>query len=83
LQLAWVAGVVFPSCMLLAQWDGAQQLRLLQKWAWPLALMAAMLSFMWLGTLPGEKINARISQETFTRNLAVMLLLSGASLRIK
>lgn len=48
-----------------------------------LALVALMLPFMLLGTWLGEKINARISHETFTRILAVMLMLSGASLLIK
>jgi uncharacterized membrane protein YfcA len=48
-----------------------------------LALVAVMLPFMLLGTWLGEKINARVSQETFTRILAVMLLLSGASLLLK
>jgi uncharacterized membrane protein YfcA len=48
-----------------------------------LGLVAAMLPFMLLGTWVGEKINARVSQETFTRILAVMLLLSGASLLFK
>jgi uncharacterized membrane protein YfcA len=48
-----------------------------------LLLVAVMLPFMLLGTWLGEKINARITAETFTRILAVMLLLSGASLLIK
>lgn len=48
-----------------------------------LALVAAMLPFMLLGTWLGEKINARISQETFTKILAAMLLLSGTSLMLK
>ena len=48
-----------------------------------LALVAAMLPFMLLGTWVGEKINAHISPETFTKVLAVMLLLSGASLLLK
>jgi uncharacterized membrane protein YfcA len=48
-----------------------------------LALVAAMLPFMFLGTWVGEKINARVSQETFTKILAAMLLLSGASLLLK
>lgn len=45
-----------------------------------LALVAAMLPFMLLGTWVGEKINARISHETFTTILSMMLMLSGASL---
>ena len=48
-----------------------------------LALVAAMLPFMLLGTWVGEKINAHISPDTFTKVLAVMLLLSGASLLLK
>ena len=48
-----------------------------------LALVAAMLPFMLLGTWVGEKINAHISPETFTKVMAVMLLLSGASLLLK
>ncbi len=48
-----------------------------------LALVAAMLPFMLLGTWVGEKINARVSQETFSKILAVMLLLSGANLLLK
>lgn len=48
-----------------------------------LGLVAVMLPFMLLGTWVGEKINARISHEAFTRILAAMLLLSGASLLFK
>ena len=48
-----------------------------------LALVAVMLPFMLLGTWVGEKINASVSQETFTKILAAMLLLSGASLLLK
>jgi uncharacterized protein len=48
-----------------------------------LALVAVMLPFMLLGTWLGEKINARLSQETFNRILAGMLLLSGGSLLLK
>lgn len=48
-----------------------------------LALVAVMLPFMVLGTWMGEKINARISQATFNKILAVMLMLSGASLLLK
>lgn len=48
-----------------------------------LALVAVMLPFMLLGTWMGEKINAHVSPEMFTRILAVMLLLSGASLLLK
>lgn len=48
-----------------------------------LALVAVMLPFMLLGTWLGETINARISHETFTKILAGMLMLSGASLLLK
>ena len=48
-----------------------------------LTLVAIMLPFMLLGTWAGEKINARISQATFNKLLAVMLMLSGASLLAK
>lgn len=48
-----------------------------------LALVAVMLPFMLLGTWMGEKINTRISPEAFARILAVMLMLSGASLLVK
>ncbi len=48
-----------------------------------LALVAVMLPFMLLGTWVGEKINASVRQETFTKILAAMLLLSGASLLMK
>ncbi len=138
--------LLYAGYMLIAQWIGARQLRLSQKWAWPLgflgafidslfgggggtlvviymhargvdkaqfratlavlwfvemiariagytlagyytaptlSLVALMLPFMWLGTWLGEKINARISHQTFTRILAMMLLLSGASLLLK
>ena len=138
--------LLYAGYMLIAQWIGARQLQLSEKWAWPLgflgafidslfgggggtlvviymhargvdkapfratlaalwfvemiariggytlagyyteptlSLVAVMLPFMWLGTWLGEKINARISHQTFTRILAVMLLLSGASLLLK
>ncbi|MEQ1773707.1 MAG: sulfite exporter TauE/SafE family protein [Burkholderiales bacterium] len=138
--------MAYSAYMLITQWVGMQQLRLSEKWAWPLgflgafidtlfgggggtlvviymhargvgkaefratlavlwfvemiariggytlagyytdstlALVAAMLPFMLLGTWVGEKINARVSQETFTKILAAMLLLSGASLLLK
>ena len=48
-----------------------------------LALVAVMLPFMLLGTWLGEKINDVISHETFTRILAMMLMLSGGSLLLK
>ncbi len=138
--------VSYAVYMLITQWIGMQQLRLSQKWAWPLgflgafidtlfgggggtlvviymhargadknafratlaalwfvemmariggytlagyytqstlALVAVMLPFMLLGTWMGEKLTSRISAETFTRILAGMLLLSGASLLLK
>jgi len=138
--------VAYAVYMLVTQWVGMQQLRLSEKWAWPLgfmgafidslfgggggtlvviymhgrgvgkaefratlaalwfvemieriggyavagyyteaslALVAAMLPFMLLGTWVGERINARVSQETFNKILAGMLLLSGASLLLK
>lgn len=48
-----------------------------------LALVAVLLPFVALGTWVGEKINARVSPQTFTRIIAVMLLVSGASLLLK
>jgi uncharacterized membrane protein YfcA len=48
-----------------------------------LGLVVLMLPFMLAGTWVGEKLTARISHEAFTRILAIMLLLSGASLLIK
>lgn len=48
-----------------------------------LTLVATMLPFMLMGTWVGEKIGTRLSQEAFTRILAVLLLLSGASLLVK
>lgn len=46
-------------------------------------LVALMLPFMLAGTWLGERINKRISQETFSKVLAVMLGLSGISLLLK
>jgi uncharacterized membrane protein YfcA len=48
-----------------------------------LMLVVLMLPFMLAGTWVGERINNRISQETFSKILAVMLALSGASLLLK
>ncbi len=48
-----------------------------------LKLVALMVPFMLLGTWVGERITARVSHETFSKILAVMLLLSGASLLLK
>ena len=42
-----------------------------------------MLPLVWAGTLLGERIGNRISQETFSKVLAVMLLLSGISVLLK
>lgn len=138
--------LAYAAYMLITQWVGMKQLRLSEKWAWPLGflgafidsmfgggggtlvviymhgrgvskaqfratlavlwfvemiariggytlagyytpgtltLVAVMLPFMLLGTWLGEKINARITAETFTKILAVMLMLSGASLLVK
>lgn len=48
-----------------------------------LALVALLLPFVGLGTWVGEKIGNRLSAEAFTRLLAAMLMLSGASLLLK
>lgn len=48
-----------------------------------LALVALMLPAIFAGTYAGEKIHHRISQETFSRLLAVLLILSGATLLFK
>jgi len=48
-----------------------------------LALVALMLPFMLAGTWVGERITNRISQDTFSKILAAMLMLSGASLLAK
>lgn len=48
-----------------------------------LLLVAVLLPMVWAGTWVGEHISNRISQETFSRILAVMLLLSGISLLLK
>lgn len=48
-----------------------------------LTLVAVMLPFMVLGTWVGEKITVHVSQQLFTKILAAMLLLSGASLLLK
>lgn len=48
-----------------------------------LLLVAVLLPMVWAGTWIGEHISNRISQETFSRILAVMLLLSGVSLLLK
>ena len=48
-----------------------------------LMLVVLMLPFMLAGTWVGERINNRISQETFSMILAGMLALSGVSLLLK
>lgn len=48
-----------------------------------LVLAAAMLPFVALGTWVGERIGNRVSQQTFSRILAVMLLLSGINLLVR
>jgi hypothetical protein len=48
-----------------------------------LILVAALLPVMWAGTWLGERLGNRVSAETFSRILAVVLLLSGISLLFK
>jgi uncharacterized membrane protein YfcA len=48
-----------------------------------LLLVAVLLPMVWAGTWVGEHISNRISQGTFSRILAVMLMLSGISLLLK
>ena len=48
-----------------------------------LVLVLALLPVMWAGTWVGEKLGNRVSQETFSRILAVMLMVSGVSLLLK
>ncbi|MGQ0749745.1 MAG: sulfite exporter TauE/SafE family protein [Betaproteobacteria bacterium] len=48
-----------------------------------LALAILMLPFVWAGTLVGERIGNRISHETFSKVLAVMLLATGISVLLK
>ena len=48
-----------------------------------LILVATLLPVMWLGTWVGEHLGNRVSTDTFSRILAVLLLLSGISLLIK
>lgn len=48
-----------------------------------LLLAALMLPLVWAGTHVGERIGNRISQETFSKILAVMLLVSGISVLLK
>ena len=48
-----------------------------------LILVVALLPVVWAGTWIGERLGNRVSQETFSRILAGMLLLSGVSLLFK
>jgi uncharacterized protein len=48
-----------------------------------LILVAALLPVTWAGTWVGEKLGNRISQEAFSRILALLLLASGVSLLFK
>lgn len=53
-------------------------------YTWSTLLLAAlMLPLVWAGTHFGERIGNRISQETFAKVLAVMLLASGVSVLLK
>ncbi len=48
-----------------------------------LLMVAALIPVMWAGTWIGEKLGNRVSPETFSRILAVLLLVSGVSLLVK
>ena len=48
-----------------------------------LLLVALMLPVMWFATWCGERIHRRISQETFSKVLAVLLIASGMTLLLK
>jgi uncharacterized membrane protein YfcA len=48
-----------------------------------LILVALLLPVIWAGTLVGERLGNRVSPGTFSRILAVLLLLSGVSLLLK
>jgi hypothetical protein len=48
-----------------------------------LLLIALLLPVMWFGTWCGERIHSRISQETFSKLLAVLLIASGVTLVLK
>jgi uncharacterized membrane protein YfcA len=48
-----------------------------------LILFALLLPMTWVGTWVGERLGNRVSQETFSRILAVLLMLSGISLWVK
>ena len=48
-----------------------------------LILAVALLPLVWAGTWVGEKLGNRVSQKTFSRILAGLLMLSGVSLLLK
>jgi uncharacterized membrane protein YfcA len=48
-----------------------------------LLMVAALLPVMWAGTWIGEKLGNRVSSETFSRILAVLLMASGITLLLK
>lgn len=48
-----------------------------------LMFAALMLPVVWAGTYAGERIGNRISQDTFAKVLAVMLILSGVTVLLK
>ena len=48
-----------------------------------LKLVALLLPVVWLGTWCGEHIHSRISQDTFSKLLALLLIASGATLMLK
>jgi uncharacterized membrane protein YfcA len=48
-----------------------------------LKIVAIMLPVMWLGTWCGERVLSRISQQTFSKLLALLLIASGVSLLLK
>lgn len=53
-------------------------------YTWSTLIFAAlMLPLVWAGTYAGEHISNRISQDAFSRILALMLLLSGVSVLLK
>jgi uncharacterized membrane protein YfcA len=48
-----------------------------------LLLFLLLLPLMWVATVTGERLGNRVSSETFSRILALMLLASGVSLLLK
>jgi uncharacterized membrane protein YfcA len=48
-----------------------------------LVLVAALIPVMWAGTWLGERLGNRVSPETFSRILAVLLMASGVNLLFK